>query len=685
MRIKKLVLKNIRSYEAQEIEFPDSSLLLSGDICSGKTSILLALEYALFVIQPGQRGSALLRNNSDSGEVTLYLQIGEDEVIIERKLKRSEKSVTNEYAAITINGDKSEMAISELKTRIIQLLGYPEEFIKKNNILYRYTVYTPQEHMKQIISEDPEIRLNVLRHIFGVDKYKNVKGNLAILLQHMKDEIKLFKSELAFFEQEKEKLKQKDIDLIELEKKIFEKSREIEDKRQKRIEAENSLKALEEKRIERENLIKEIDKANLVISTKKEQYSSILKELKEANELVLSQKELFNEEELANAINEIKSIKEAIEVIQNELFNLKGSQKAIEQGFLETIQKKDRIFKMDICPTCLQDVSEVYKHNILNEAEKKEVDLKKQREVLSLKEQQLNAPLEELNKKLSDFEKKRLHLEVLKAKQSDVERALKQQQILEQKKSAHEKDLELLDKHLVGLKENLLTFSTFETILNKHQLSLKEALSCEKQEEINLAKLQKEKELTQKEKEELHKLLKEREGIRKKITALEEMSHWLLNNFTNLISFIEQQILLKLRYEFSRLFKKWFAILVSENFEIHLDENFSPVISHNGIEMEYSFLSGGERTAVALAYRLALNQTINSVFSRIKTKDILILDEPTEGFSSSQISKMREIFEELDIGQLIIVSHETQIEDFVENILKLKKENNLSVIEKSSS
>jgi exonuclease SbcC len=501
----------------------------------------------------------------------------------------------------------------------------------------------------------------------------------------MKDEIKLFKSELAFFEQEKERLKQKDIDLIELEKKIFEKSREIEDKRQKRIEAENNLRALEEKRIERENLIKEIDKANLVISTKKEQYSSILKELKEANELVLSQKEIFNEEELANAINEIKSIKEAIEVIQNELFNLKGNQKAIEQGFLETIQKKDRIFKMDICPTCLQDVSEVYKHNILNEAEKKEVELKKQREVLSLKEQQLNAPLEELNKKLSDFEKKRLHLEVLKAKQSDVERALKQQQILEQKKSAHEKDIDLLDKHLVGLKENLLTFSTFEITLNKHQFSLKEALSCEKQEEINLARLQKEKELTQKEKEELHKLLKEREGIRKKITALEEMSHWLSNNFTNLISFIEQQILLKLRYEFSRLFKKWFAILVSENFEIHLDENFSPVISHNSVEMEYSFLSGGERTAVALAYRLALNQTINSVFSRIKTKDILILDEPTEGFSSSQISKMREIFEELDIGQLIIVSHETQIEDFVENILKLKKENNLSVIEKSSS
>jgi len=56
MKIKKIKLKNIRSYESQEIEFPEGSLLLSGDIGSGKTSILLAIEYALFGLQPGQKG-----------------------------------------------------------------------------------------------------------------------------------------------------------------------------------------------------------------------------------------------------------------------------------------------------------------------------------------------------------------------------------------------------------------------------------------------------------------------------------------------------------------------------------------------------------------------------------------------------------------------------------------------------
>ena len=61
MIIKKITLKNIRSYENQVIDFPDGSTLLSGDIGSGKTSILLGIEFALFGLQPGQRGILFLK------------------------------------------------------------------------------------------------------------------------------------------------------------------------------------------------------------------------------------------------------------------------------------------------------------------------------------------------------------------------------------------------------------------------------------------------------------------------------------------------------------------------------------------------------------------------------------------------------------------------------------------------
>jgi len=118
-------------------------------------------------------------------------------------------------------------------------------------------------------------------------------------------------------------------------------------------------------------------------------------------------------------------------------------------------------------------------------------------------------------------------------------------------------------------------------------------------------------------------------------------------------------------------------------FDVHLDENFTPLVVQGESEMDYSFLSGGERTAVALAYRLALNQTINSILSNIKTKDIIILDEPTDGFSDMQLDRMRDVLTDLNVPQLIIVSHEQKIEGFVENVVRLKKEGNVSRFEES--
>jgi len=75
-----------------------------------------------------------------------------------------------------------------------------------------------------------------------------------------------------------------------------------------------------------------------------------------------------------------------------------------------------------------------------------------------------------------------------------------------------------------------------------------------------------------------------------------------------------------------------------------------------------------------------LNQVLNSVISKIKTKDLVILDEPTDGFSEAQLDKMREVLEQLNVKQLIIVSHEQKIEGFVENVVRLGKTNGVSHI-----
>ena len=111
-----------------------------------------------------------------------------------------------------------------------------------------------------------------------------------------------------------------------------------------------------------------------------------------------------------------------------------------------------------------------------------------------------------------------------------------------------------------------------------------------------------------------------------------------------------------------------------------MDEEFTPIIEQNGYETSFENLSGGERTSVALSYRLALNKVINDIVSGIKTKDIIILDEPTDGFSSEQLDKVRDVLEQLNMKQVIIVSHESKIESFVDNVIRVGKQENISSI-----
>jgi exonuclease SbcC len=69
------------------------------------------------------------------------------------------------------------------------------------------------------------------------------------------------------------------------------------------------------------------------------------------------------------------------------------------------------------------------------------------------------------------------------------------------------------------------------------------------------------------------------------------------------------------------------------------------------------------------------------MLSNIKTTNLVILDEPTDGFSEAQLDKMRDVLNQLNIEQLILVSHEQKIESFVDNVIKVRKENGITKID----
>jgi exonuclease SbcC len=109
---------------------------------------------------------------------------------------------------------------------------------------------------------------------------------------------------------------------------------------------------------------------------------------------------------------------------------------------------------------------------------------------------------------------------------------------------------------------------------------------------------------------------------------------------------------------------------------ISLDEDFYPEIKVGEYIRAFSTLSGGEGTALSLAYRLALNKVISSSFFKRDT-GILILDEPTDGFSSEQIISLKELLykikNENPNQQIIVVSHENELEGAADIVYEVVK------------
>ncbi len=162
--------------------------------------------------------------------------------------------------------------------------------------------------------------------------------------------------------------------------------------------------------------------------------------------------------------------------------------------------------------------------------------------------------------------------------------------------------------------------------------------------------------------------------------GLQIVETWLREILIPSLQTIEKNILLSLNQEFNKMFKRWFSELIeSEELQGLIDEDFTPTVEQSGYELDVESLSGGEKTSVALAYRLALNTIVKQVTNTMRG-NLLILDEPTDGFSKEQLFKMRDILNELDCSQVILVSHEKELESVADYIYRVRKEGNISTV-----
>lgn len=686
MRLNSIRLENIRSYTNHEINFPEGSVLLSGDIGSGKSTILLAIEFALFGIRAKQlSGNSLLRNGKNTGSVELRFDIDNKDIIIKRSLKRSKDNVKQETGYIITDGTKKEATPVELKTDILNLLGYPKELITKSkNFVYRYTVYTPQEEMKQILTEEEDARLDTLRRVFGIDRYKRIKENSMIVIRDIKEKRKEYEGKISDLQEKKQLKQEKEKRILEFDDKInvlIPRLNEIISKIS--IKKESVIKT--EKDIQEQNKIKrELEVAEANLRNKVEQRERNKQQI----EFLERQIKVLRGETTGKSLTDFERLQEEKHLIEEQFIIQENRLNELDLRIRElsvkkksSIDTKNKIVNLDNCPMCEQYVSIEHKRAIStredNDIEKydnKIAEYNGMTQETKQNLQKIDMQLEGIKKKEQEF-----HEAKIKLKNIDEKEKTKDELIIQQ--DSIKKDIGSINIKKMELQQKISKFTTIEEDYKQLRQELDLLSREERKIEIEKTGLEKEKQLLKSNIDEIEKEIVKKLKIKERLNYIYEMQNWIETGFINLMNTIEKQVMYKVYNQFNELFEKWFKMLIDdETINARLDDKFTPIIEQNGYETAVDNLSGGEKTSVALAYRLALNKVVNELMEGIKTKDLIILDEPTDGFSTEQLDKVRDVLDELCIDQTIIVSHESKIESFVDNVIRINKNEHVSEI-----
>ena len=686
MFIRSIKLHNIRSYENAEINFPNGSVLLAGDIGSGKSSILLAIEFAIFGAKKGELPAyTLLRHGKKEGSVELKMQVDSKEVIIKRSLKRSNDDIKQEAGYVITNGIRKDGTAEELRAISLELLGYPKDLIKKGkDLIYRYTVYTPQEEMKKILYEDKETRLETLRKVFNIDRYRRIRDNSRIMLASLRETKKHLEGFILDLDFKKKELEERLKEILEADNFISNLNPKIEDIKmligQKRIQTES----LEDNIKELNLLRKELSIAETGIAYRIDQNNKLNNELKRLEGQI---------EDLKTEVGDKKL--EDLEIITKQINEKENESNEAELSFKSTIKKirelevkldhcretTRKIDNLDVCPVCEQKVDEIHKEEIHSREGKKLDEFVEQIKKYKNEEAKLEKIKIQLKKDMDALMKEQNHFNILRIKYENLNDKIGSRQEKLILKESAKKEIGALNSKKMDLNSKIEKYSQIEENYKIVKKELDELLPQERFLELEKRRYETEKESIKRYIAKIEKEIQEKQKAKGKLSYVAQLNNWIEALFINLMSTMEKHVMVNIHSQFNELFRNWFDILLEDDaINVRVDEEFTPIIEQDGYETYMENLSGGEKTSVALSYRLALNKVINDIVVGIRTKDIIMLDEPTDGFSTEQLDKVRDVLQQLNMAQVVIVSHESKIEGFVENVIRVQKHDHVSVV-----
>jgi len=662
MIIKQLTLENIRSHKSTKIEFAEGKTLIRGDIGSGKSGIMMSIEAALF----GKKLKQLITFGEENGRIELTFEIQDENRNIKKYSVIRKLSINTQKGGEIIyhnEGNKKGIySADELSIEITKILGI-NETAKAQEIFHAF-VLARQNELKELVEgstkKDEDARTTILMKAFEMEAYKFAIDNAEKLIRKISD-VRIRKGgEIT--------------GLPEIEKKILEISEVIKKKKNDlekttelvKIKKENyDLKKIEYNKVKEERT--KITTINTLITSKERELTEKKKEI-----LSNDNKKNINKTKIEKTGKTIKQITKDIEnllpleelrdkenKITDEITHLKMdvSRKGDEAGRYEGILEDGK------CSTCGREISDISGYNeLISTANMKKGDV----------ENKINTKNDE-KKEIQNTIRETTEMKILEGDLEEIKEIDKKNKILNEK--------------VLGLTNEINEQKIdLERLPDENELRKSEDKLKTVEEEYDKVKQERTEITTQinGKTNELNENNKSLEKLKRKkieMENLDDINEWLNKYFITTVQSIEDHVLNTVNYKFNELFKDWFGLLVENTSKtVRVDEKFNPIIEHqNEFDQTFEGLSGGESAGIALAYRLALNSLIRQQQTGFRP-ELLMLDEPTYGFSAEQLTKVSDILSDIENKQVIIVSHNKEFVK-LDQIINVTKENDVSRID----
>ena len=806
-----LIIDNIRSYGYAEVVIPRGVSLFEGDIGSGKSTILMAIEFALFGLG-SQKADSLLAKKAESGRVELGFSVDEKKYEICRSLVRKNDRITHDQKKswIKADGQKEPLSVSDLKQRVLQILRFNEPAAATaESRIFRYAVFTPQESMKEILA-DPKKRLETIRRAFGMEDYSTAASNAREVLQELRAKANILRERSSNIQRLEGENREAQASISRLKAEISEISAEQDRLRGDEAEAASEAKRLQEKNNNRIRIEAQKRSAREAADAAKSRVAGIEDEIEhqrgeiahgDAEMAELSKAErpdtAYSVTELDTKIAKLQGMHEKLiqydaekraaaadisrlrgqlgraeggggidraktDSVLSELEEIQGGRRKLleelSRKHQELVERKagiqakknraeDEIGRLSelgsVCPTCEQEITEEHRSRLVDK-NRREADgageeiryvtdtyfetgegIKKARAEIDDLGRRINEARARIPK-IDELDSKSARLEVIEAEiarlrseipgwepgEAPTRRLQDTKEKLVRYESADRRIKQIAEARRRGedrIQKGINAIRDQQAIISDKGRELAELAGAEARREFGdldeqISKNESEaqslrnrireaagKMATLKERTANEERLVERNGAeidrsrrwQRRLNEVTECQEWIERFFVPAVSEIEKQVMLSTLRSFDETYRGWYSILIDDpTKESTVNEEFTPIVSQDGFELEIDYMSGGERTSIALAYRLTLNSLMRKDTELIKS-GLLILDEPTDGFSKGQLEKVRGLLHELKSEQVVLVSHERDLEAYANKVFLVSKEGGASKITES--